>query len=260
MRRFMLRLIMICVGVIAGWVDPTYGQTDVRVIGYPFPPFINEDKKTGLTPDLLALLNRQQKDYRFSLTVVDPELRYRALMSDDYDMILFEMPKWEWLDKMDRLEQSRILMKGGEVYVARRQTKRTPTFFSDIKSKRIAVYEGYHYAFADYKADKKWLRENFKIEFAQSHHTILKMVENGDVDIGIVTLSFLKQLFARNPEEISKYRISDEFAQVYELRTLLKKDAPLSLKKFEKILSDLKRNFVLEEFLEENGILHQWRF
>ena len=260
MRRFAIRYILILVVVLAGWTIHAEAQTNVRVLGYPFPPFVNEDRKTGLTPQLLTLLNNLQQDYKFTLTVVDPDDRYEALLSDRHDMILFEMPKWDWQDKMEDLLKSRVLMKGGEVYVARREPSITQAFFSEIKSKRIGVYEGYHYKFANYNSDKKWLRDNFRVSFANRHRSILDMVETSRVDIGVITLSFLKQYFAKNPEEISKFRVSNEFAQVYELRALIKEEANISVQKFEKLLSGLKKDFVLEEFLEKNGILHQWRF
>lgn len=261
MRRAIIKILVIgYVFFVFGQIVQAEAQTVVRVLAYPFPPFLNEDKRTGLTPDLLGLLNNSQDDYRFTLTIVDPDDRYTQLLSGKQHMLLFEKLKWNWQDKENVINFSRMLMKGGEVYVAKHTTDITQTFFNNVSLKSMALYEGYHYKFADYNADKKWLKANFNVHFANSHSEILNMVHKGKVDVGVVTLSYLKKHFINKPEALSKFEISNGFAQVYKLKALIHKKAPITVQVFEKLLNDLKRDFVLQEFLEKNGILRQWAF
>lgn len=258
-RKFPSIWVMVC---MFAWVfmPQAWGETLVRVVAYPFPPYVNEDKQTGITFDILKLLNESQDKFLFELVIKEPNARYESLKSAQQDMILFEMPEWSWQNQFDDLHISPLLMKDGEVYIAKRGLGRTLSFFKNIKAKHIAAYAGYHYDFAGYNADKKWLEENFDISFATDHHDILNMVYEGNAQIGIVTVSFLKQYFMKNPDQIRHFLISEEFAQVYHLKAMIRKKAPISLSKFNELLSGLKNSFKLQELLEREGVLRQWAF
>ncbi|NVK19860.1 MAG: transporter substrate-binding domain-containing protein [Methylocystaceae bacterium] len=234
--------------------------TVVNVLAYPFPPFLNDDKKTGLTADIIKLFNKNQSRFDFKLMVVKPQERYQPILSGKAHMMLFEMPEWNWQEHENNVQFSKLLLKGGEVYVAKRHRDQLRFDFEQIENRRIMAYEGYHYTFADMNADQNWLKSNFNIAFTNSHPHMLKAVKSGEVDIAVVTLSFLKQYFHDNPQDLLTYVISQQFAQVYKLRALVAKESPLKLTELEDLLHNLKNNNALQPVLETYGVLRQWQF
>jgi ABC-type amino acid transport substrate-binding protein len=239
---------------------PASAQMLVRVLGYPFPPFIDDNKTTGLTPDILKLLNDVQDKFVFELSVTPPKERYAQILSAKQDMILFETPLWGWQDKQDSVVFSKPLLKGGEVYITKRGSKSLPIEFIDMKHLRIVGFEGYHYKFSGYQSDKDWLSKNFDITFTHSHQEILKMVKSGERDVAVVPISYLKQHFRKFPEEISAFSVSQNFAQVYRLRALLRQNGPINVSEFEQLLRLITNSQKLQTLLENNGILRQWSF
>ncbi len=175
-------------------------------------------------------------------------------------MMLFEMPQWNWQDKSHKIDFSKLLLKGGEVYIAKRKPEQLRFDFNQIETRKIMAFEGYHYEFAGLNADQDWLKSHYNIIFATSHHQMLKAIKEEKAEIAIATLSFLKQYFHDNPQELLTYVISQEFAQVYNLRALVRKKAPLSLGQLEELLQGLKQQDHLQNLLETYGILRQWQF
>lgn len=232
-------------------------QTKVRVLAYPFPPFFNEDNRTGLTTDLIALLNNLQTDYHFELKVTSPTRRYQQFATARADIIFFEMPTWGWQKTALNFEQTREIMKGGEKYVTANQKGRDQSFFDDLTSKSISAYIGYHYGFANFNANQDWLRQNFHIVLHNSHERILDLTLKNKVDIGVVTLSYLKKYFYANPQNRSKLLISDHFDQHYSLRTLVRTGAPINVLQLEQLLDQLKQNKQLRGLFIANGLEDQ---
>ncbi|MDV7337978.1 transporter substrate-binding domain-containing protein [Terasakiella sp. A23] len=252
--------VFLCCFLVLLNVSAAQAVTTVKVLAYPFPPFMNDDGKTGITPDILRLLNEEQSTYQFELMVVRPQDRYDPILSAKADMMFFEMEQWNWKDKVDRVDFSKLLMKGGEVYIAKRKPEQLRFDFNQIESRKILGFEGYHYEFAGLNADQDWLKSKYNISFATSHYDMLRSIKADEAEIAIATLSFLKQYFHENPQELLTYVISQEFAQVYNLRALVRKDGPLDLTKLESLLQDIKKKGQLQDMLQSYGILRQWQF
>ncbi|WP_419798097.1 MAG: amino acid ABC transporter substrate-binding protein [Terasakiella sp.] len=232
-------------------------QTQIRVLAYPFPPFLNEDNRTGLTTDLIALLNNLQTDYHFELKVTSPTRRYKQFAAGHADIIFFEMPTWGWQKTTLGFQQTKEIMKGGEKYVTANQKGRDQSFFDDLTSKSISAYIGYHYGFANFNADQNWLRQNFRIGLHNSHERILDLILKNKVDIGVVTLSYLKKHFYANPQLRSKLLISDRFDQHYSLRALVRNGAQIKASQLEHLLDRLKQNKQLRGLFIANGLEDQ---
>lgn len=261
MRRTLRCALVLCISVyLAMMASAAFAQSVVRVLAYPFPPFLNEDLRTGLTPELIELLNVSQNEYHFEIRVVNPQERYGQIHAGLTDMILFESSNWNWQDKSEGVDFSDTLLKGGEVYLTRRSPEKDQSYFDDISKVRIGAYRGYHYAFADYNADEKWLKSRFDIKLAKKHEDIINWVKNGQVDVGVVTLSYLKRYFMMKPQEIEHYLVSQKFAQVYHLKALVRKKAAISMAKFQKILRKVQSGEAFKRFLEDNGIILLWQF
>lgn len=229
-------------------------QTLVRVIAYPFPPFLYEDNKTGLTPDIIALLNDVQKEFKFTLKITSPNRRYYQFQSAQADLILFEMPEWGWTKSGLGFEATPILLQGGEKYITQRKPGRTQAFFDNIQSKSISAYIGYHYGFADYNADPNWLERRFRIMLHNSHSRIIDLVLKDKVDIGVVTQSFLRKYLYQKPQLRDQLLISEGFDQIYKLRTLIRKNAPITATRFHELIKGLKNSGQLRALLVANGL------
>lgn len=242
------------------WCPYVTASTVIKVLAYPFPPFLNDDGRTGLSADIVQLLNQVQTQYDFQLMVVKPQARYKPILSGTAHMMLFEMPEWNWREHSDKVNFSKLLLKGGEVYVAKRLPDQLRFDFDQVEKRKIMAFEGYHYTFADLNADEDWLKSNFNIVFTNSHTHMLQAVKKGEADIAVVTLSFLKQYFHENPQDLLSFVISQEFAQVYKLKALVAKSSPLSLEKLESLLQDIKKEGQLQGVLETYGVLRQWQF
>ena len=232
-------------------------ETVVRVLAYSFPPFLNEDLKTGLTPDLISLLNETQDEFRFELKVSSPNRRFKSLASQDRDMVLFEMPQWGWSNVGVDFSTSREIMTGGEVYITSAQMGRDQSFFEAISGKTISAHYGYHYGFAEFNSDREWLQNNFRIGLHNSHYRIIDFVSKNKTEIGVVTLSFLKQYLKNTPDKAKQIVISEKFDQIYSLPALIRKGAPISVMQLEKILNSLKESGKLQALFKENGLLDQ---
>lgn len=148
-------------------------------------------------------------------------------------------------------------MKGGEKYVTANQDNRDQSFFDNLTSKTINAYIGYHYGFANFNADQNWLRQNFRIGLHSSHERILDLILKNKVDIGVITLSYLKKHFYANPQLRSKLLISDRFDQHYSLRALVRNGAPIKASQLEHLLDRLKQNKQLRGLFIANGLEDQ---
>jgi len=235
-------------------ITQAHAQTLVRVMAYSFPPFLYEDNKTGLTPDLIALLNSMQTDFKFTLKVTSPNRRYHQFQSGEADLILFEMPKWGWTDTGLEFDATPVLLHGGEKYITKRKPERTEAFFDNIQAKTISAYIGYHYGFADFNADPDWLERRFRIMLHNSHSRIIDLVLKDKVDVGIVTQSFLRKYLYHQPHLRDQLLISERFDQTYKLRALRRKNAPITAARFLALITGLKHSGQWRALMIANGL------
>ncbi|MEX0300365.1 MAG: ABC transporter, partial [Kordiimonas sp.] len=60
--------------------------------GYAFEPFV--EGTIGVSPGFVALLNSNQREYRFEFVEIPAQRRYRLLEEGKIDAIFFEMLQW----------------------------------------------------------------------------------------------------------------------------------------------------------------------
>ncbi len=243
--------------LLSGLSFQAAAQTLVRVLAYPFPPFLNEDLKTGLTVDLVNLMNDSQTEFLFDLHAQSPKRRYMGISSGLYDMILFEMPQWGWKDQGIQHQTTREIMTGGEVYITARHPERDQSFFNNFKNKRLSAYFGYHYGFAGFNSDRNWLQKNYQIGLQNSHKRIVELVRAQKVDVGVVTFSFLKKCMLEKPSLAEELLISEKWDQKYSLPALLGENSTISVAELEVILDGLKNDGSLANLYRRNGLLDQ---
>jgi len=246
--------------VLLSFVNEAQAKTLVRVVAYPFPPFVLQDMKSGLTSDILALLNKSQDEFEFELSVKSAKRRYFGFQKKKQDMILFEMPQWGWHDIDVKFSTTREMMRGGEVYIAHKKRAINQSYFDELPSKHIGAHFGYHYHFANFNTKRAWLEKHFRILLTHSQSRIIDLILKRKIDIGVVTLSYLKQYRKKHPEIKNDLLVSEKMDQEYSLKTLIREGSPLSVEQFEALLDKLVKDGSLPALLKKNGLLGQFTF
>ncbi|MGG2396827.1 substrate-binding periplasmic protein [Pseudomonas sp. SH1-B] len=223
---------------------------EVRVGGYHFPPYLDKPDKPhpqGLVPDLLRALNALQQQYRFVLVPTSATRRYRDLQSGRFDLIFFESSRWGWQNTPHLTLDLDI--DDAEVYVAAAEPGRGQAYFDDLKGKRLALYSGYHYGFAEFNADPEYLGRNFDALMTYSHNSNLRMLRARRVDVAVVTWSYLQIFLDRHPELLPELLVSERFDQLYHHQVLLRPDGALSPAQVADLLEKLQANGELSTLL-----------
>ncbi|RMQ41666.1 hypothetical protein ALQ04_00492 [Pseudomonas cichorii] len=213
----------------------------VRVAAVHFPPYMIRPEKgndTGLLPKLIEALNASQRDYEFVVVPTSVQRRFRDFAQGRFDIAIFENPDWGWKNvSYDLVDMG---LEDAEVFVARRIEGRQQSYFNDLSDKRLALFSGYHYGFANFNADQKYLSENFNVTSTYSHDSNLLMVLRGRVDIAPVTRSYLVDFMAHNQSEAEQFLVSERVDQLYRQYALLNPGGSISAKQFDRLLQQLR--------------------
>jgi ABC-type amino acid transport substrate-binding protein len=213
----------------------------VHVGGAHFPPYVvksNLQESSGLLPQLLEALNREQSDYHFVMLPTAIVRRFSDLQRGRIDMAIFENPGWGWQD-ID-FEAVDMGLEDAELFVARDEELRGQDYFDQLQGKRLALYRGYHYGFADFNSDPEFLTKTFNANLGHSHDSNLLMVLRGRADIALVTRSNLYDFIKRNREQARQLLISERIDQIYRHHALIRPGAPLSAARFAELLEALR--------------------
>ncbi|CAD5110157.1 PhnD/SsuA/transferrin family substrate-binding protein [Zestomonas carbonaria] len=219
---------------------PLAAGQEVRVGAAHFPPYAERPEQggdLGLLGDLLAALNTLQDDYRFVAVPTSLPRRYRDLREGRIDMMMFENPQWDWQDIPHiALDMG---LEDSEVFVARAETGRGQDYFDDLEGKRMALFSGYHYAFAGFDATPHRLVEQFRATLTYSHDSNLKMVLRGRADIAPVTRSYF-EVYRRSDPDAGQLLVSERIDQVYRHQALLRPRSPIDAQTLGALLDTLR--------------------
>lgn len=221
--------------------QPLLAAQLIKVGAYHFPPYVSKPESEapqGLLLDLLATLNAQQSDYQFVLVPTSVTRRFRDFQSARYDLIMFESPTWGWQNTPH--ETFDLQVQDAEVYVAKAAAGRGQEYFSQFSGKRLALYNGYHYGFAQFNADPEYLAKQFNAVLTYSHDSNLLMVLRERADLTVVTRSYLHRYLLRYPEQRTQMLVSDRVDQVYRHQALLRPNAPISVEGLRGLLRQLR--------------------
>ena len=218
-----------------------FEEIEVKVGAAHFPPYTVRPEKgaeTGLLPQLVEALNNAQQHYRFVLVPTSIPRRFGDFRQGRTDMAIFENPQWGWED-IDHVAVD-MGLEDAEVFVTHLQPDRDERYFADLNGKRLALYSGYHYAFADFNPDPQYLADHYNATLTYSHDSNLLMVQRGRADVALVTRSYLSDFLARNPKSVGQLLISQRVDQVYHHYALLRPGAPISGPAFAGLLQQLR--------------------
>ncbi|MGH8353022.1 MAG: substrate-binding periplasmic protein [Pseudomonas sp.] len=244
--RMTLQAVLLTVCTALCW--PAMAEQVVNVGGADFPPYVlkaEQANPTGLLPELLAALNQLQGDYRFVLLPTAVARRFRDFEQGRIDMAVFENPDWGW----QGIAGTRIDMglEDAEIFVARAEPGRGQDYFETLKGKRLALFNGYHYGFADFNNEQEFLTQQFNAVLTYSHDSNLLMLLRGRADIALITRSYLGAYLEQHPEYAGKLLASQRVDQVYRHYALLRPQAPISADQFRRLFQQLRENGKLEQ-------------
>ncbi|MBK5001735.1 transporter substrate-binding domain-containing protein [Pseudomonas sp. S31] len=214
---------------------------EVKIGAAHFPPYTvrpEQGADTGLLPQLVEALNALQGGYRFILVPTSIQRRIGDFQQGRTDMAIFENPQWGW----QKIPHQTVDMglEDAEVFVAKNANGHDQHYFDDLRGKRLALFNGYHYAFANFNSDPAYLRQAFDATLTYSHDSNLLMVQAGRADIALVTRSYLSDFMVRNPGSLDQLLASERIDQVYHHYALLRPGAPISDKAFAELLRHLR--------------------
>lgn len=204
-------------------------QDVVKVAAAHFPPYTVHPESgadTGLLPDLVAALNHVQDRYVFTLVPTSLPRRFQDLRQGRVDMAIFENPQWGWQSTPHVAVD--MGLEDAEVFVGRRMDGRDDRYFANLANKRMALYSGYHYAFAGFNAEPEYLASHYRATLTYSHDSNLLMVARNRADIALVTRSYLTGFFDKYPELKASLLVSQRTDQVYHHYALLGPSAPIT--------------------------------
>ena len=223
----------------------------VKIAAVHFPPYVvrpEQGADGGLLIKLVAALNAMQQDYQFVTVPASVPRRYRDLIQGRIDIAIFENPEWGWAgiayEKVD------MGLEDAEIFVARRAEGRGQEYFSDLSDKRLAMFSGYHYGFADFNSDPRYLNDKFKVTLTYSHDSNVLMVARGRADVAPVTRSYLTDFMARYPGDARQLLVSERIDQIYRQYALLRPGANIDAAHFSRLLEKLREEGVLADIFE----------
>ncbi|WP_413247327.1 substrate-binding periplasmic protein [Pseudomonas sp. Marseille-Q5115] len=222
-------------------------QEVVKVAAAHFPPYTVHPESgadTGLLPDLVAALNRVQGRYLFTLVPTSLPRRFQDLRQGRVDMAIFENPRWGW-EATPHVAVD-MGLEDAEVFVGRRMDGRDDRYFATLANKRMALYSGYHYAFAGFNAEPEYLVSHYQATLTYSHDSNLLMVARNRADIALVTRSYLTSFFDKYPELKASLLVSQRTDQVYHHYALLRPDGPITGDELASYLEQLHASGVMK--------------
>ncbi|PIB44645.1 amino acid ABC transporter substrate-binding protein [Pseudomonas sp. 2822-15] len=233
------------------WWLPVSAAQWVRIGAAHFPPYTvrpEQGADTGLLPQLIEALNAAQTDYRFVLVPTSIPRRFRDFEQGRVDMAIFENPDWGW----QGIPHTSVDMglEDAEIFVAQRKPGRDQGYFTDLAGKRLAVFSGYHYAFAGFNSDPRNMAEHFNATLTYSHDSNLLMVARGRADIALVTRSYLSDFMVRNADMAGQFLVSERIDQVYHHYALVRPNAPITGPAFAELLKHLRDSGELLKIFE----------
>lgn len=223
------------------WACPAVASQVVRIGAAHFPPYAirpERGEESGLLAQMITALNAMQSDFQFEMVPTSIPRRFRDFEQARFDMAIFENPAWGWQD-IPHVEVD-MGLEDAEVFVTHRINGREQNYFNQLRGKRLALFSGYHYAFARFNADPKYLAETYNATLTYSHDSNILMVLRDRADVALVTRSYLSTFLAANPGEANQLLVSDRIDQVYRHFALLRPDAPITGAQFEALLQRLR--------------------
>jgi ABC-type amino acid transport substrate-binding protein len=228
---------------------------NVKVGASPFAPYIEAsraDVNAGVKVELIDLMNAFQDKYHFELVETGPVRRFIDFDRGLYDVSCFDNLAWGWGERA--VEATAVYLTGAEVYVALAKPGRDQTYFADLTDKRMIGMRGYHYGFAKFNADPRFLQENFQMALSTTNDNTLQFLLLDRGDVAVVTDAFLPDYFKRYPQNREKLLISKRRDQNYAHSCIVRSGTHPSAAEMDQLLQQMDRKGVLQPLWRKYGV------
>lgn len=232
-----------------------FANTKIRIpVGaYVFSPYfeLQDGKPRGLTVDTLDILNKMQNEYEFLITEMSPQRRYKMFEELQIEVLFFEDPAWKW----SQVEHIAIPLglSDDEVFFALASKSTQPSYFENLKTKRLVALEGYHYRFAGMNSDEEYLKNQFQIQFVHTYEAGILFVNSDRADIGIAPRSYLRHYFEQHPELKMPIRMSEKPDHTFKLKVILSKKSKISKARMTSLVEQLVKHPDYQKALTKYG-------
>lgn len=248
-----MAMLLLCAGFSTASAYADHENTVVvRVGGYPFEPFVEDEQ--GITVEFLELLNRSQDQIHFDMISIPSQRRYELMRREVIDAVFFEMPVWGWQNYEADIAVSSPILRGTEIFVARREEGGKEAMFNLHPERKVAVTLGYHYAFANFRSDQNHIRSVVDAVFAEKISQTLRYLRSGAVDLAVMSDIFLLSQYQRAPHLKSELAIGPIADHDYSLPVIVHKNAPITAQQIDDLVEQLQRSGELEAFFARFGI------
>ncbi|MBE7637140.1 ABC transporter substrate-binding protein [Sneathiella sp. P13V-1] len=211
------------------------------------PPFVVDvEAKKGVIFDLLKALNDTQETYEF-LPLLYPA---RRMLSDyktlNIHVVAFNNVNWGWVQRGGI--PSINLTNGRDLFVSLAKSDPNKTDITDIGAVR-----GFHYAFADYDADKLARMQN--VSLVESEADVLKLIKFNRVKKGVISEAFLGWVSISNPQLYKILKIDRANPDhTYHRQLIRLASSPISLEEIDLLLEKMKNNGALQAVYDKYGL------
>ena len=207
-------------------------KINIKVGGYNFPPFVEQDARAGMVYQLIKKLNDSQGKFNFIFVNTSANRRYRDLKDQKMDLIFFEDESWNW-GEIPHLKTG-VILNGGEMFVALNKEARDQRFFDSFKDKKIRAIFGYHYNFSNMKTDPEVLRKKGISLGQNNEENLLDLLQNR-IDIIVMNSFVIEKKLKEDKTLREKLLISIKKDQTYNLRIMLNKESKITPEEIEKL-------------------------
>ncbi len=245
-----VKLLLITVILLLSCSAKAHALAKVYVGGYAFAPYVEESivGYTGLTLDIIEVLNAMQNEFEFKFVPTSIEKRHQAFALGRFDMLLFENPQWGWSEA--DVSFTPINIKDGERYIALKERAMGSGYFEQLEKKNILLVRGYHYPLLKDQNKNK----NIKIQYVSSTKALIDNILKKRGDIAPVTDSYLRYFLAKFPEKKRHLQISPQWEQHYHHNIVLRNLSPLSQQKLQSLIDRLTESGELSRLANRYGL------
>ncbi|AZZ36759.1 hypothetical protein CIK05_08130 [Bdellovibrio sp. qaytius] len=227
----------------------------VKVGVVHFPPYIEIEPNGntgGMIVEFLDYMNAVQSTYKFEPVQTSAMRKIRDFENGSYDVGFFDNLKWGW--NPAEVDASTVYMHGKEIYIAKKKPGRTEKYFNDFKGKSMVGMLGYHYGFANFNADSRYLRKKYNMQASTSNEGSVKMILHDRGDIAVVSDAFLHWYFITHPEARAQILTSNKVDQDYFLSVIVRKSVRPSVQEINTMLGKFKLSHQFKSMADRYGI------
>ncbi|MCP4678195.1 MAG: transporter substrate-binding domain-containing protein [Deltaproteobacteria bacterium] len=232
----------------------THDRKVVKVGGYDFPPFVEDidGQGTGITLDLIEMMNSYQTEYRFEFIITSSKRRFDHFDAGRFNIIMFEGIDWGWKNK--NVEATKVYLEGGSKYITKAGPGKDQRYFNNLKGKLILLILGYHYAFANFNSDPEYLKKNFNATMTSTHEGNILSIIRGRADVAVVFKSYIQKYMHDHPSIKDKIIVSDIYENRNHYTSLVRKNTEPSVDQMNALLTNMDKDGLLAKLWKRHGI------